>query len=595
MSKLQLYINISGSELKNVLNQNPDEDVRRLITDVSQALIIPRYDDQEKNVFYLVRYLASGFLIGVISTIINKKPDHVAAWIYVPADLDIAPERLMEVIALVTRKVSAQTISAEDRDELRHEFSEVYPVIADTPGIVPSQGDSYAFRYYGGDLDCELIDLLGVYLYQAAYLPFAGVLMVDAGLGVECAGAPDLTDAPLQRMVTLLPPEEHPDGFKPFLYGRIFTRPMLVALGQQVEIVWKRAGFEDMRQTVDVTTDGQQPECAEASSAKRTITKRAFSVTSLSSRKQLTDDCVITVNGLDISEPQTFTLAELAAAVVTVACEGYEPINQTINLAQSAQNMIQMRERGRVYNFEISAKSSDIGGMIHFEIRSTMPLEGSPIDGYELVDELQEGPTRTNHLVFDGGDQRKQLIHKAVWALCGLICGILLMLVCRCGGSAEQSKPEPLDSDADTIIVAPSPQNAVPAGPEPAPKADEQKADPKAETQAEQPAPAPKATGNRSLAAAVHYLDNNRTWHRDSLEAFPDLRGLYDDLNNINRQRLHDVWGPKLKESRTFSTVADHAKLSMKKKARIPAGRNTYNAPGDKQIRVQSFLFAMDP
>lgn len=38
MNKLQLYINKSTVEYKNMLNQNPDEDVRRCIIDVRRSL-----------------------------------------------------------------------------------------------------------------------------------------------------------------------------------------------------------------------------------------------------------------------------------------------------------------------------------------------------------------------------------------------------------------------------------------------------------------------------------------------------------------------------------------------------------------------------
>lgn len=584
MNKLQLYINKSGADYKNMFNLNPDEDVRRSIADVRRALQIPAYDIEEKNLFYFVRYIESGMFIGLISTIIGKRADHIAAWIFVPYDLSIEAESLLEVVGIVGRKISNSSISPDDLTELRAAFAAEYGPVADAPRIVGNAGDDYAFRYYGGDTDRELIDLLGVYLYQSAYLPYAGVLLVDASLGVECTGT-DLTDIPFEQMVEMLPPEAHPDGFKPYLFGQLFDAPALVPLHEQVEIVWKRPGYQDLSQQVAVTSAGMQPECASTRESKKRITTKSFAVTSLSSRRNITPMCQIFVNGIDIADGASFTLAELVNAELTVVCDGYETYSARTNLAQSSQTIIQLRERGKVYNFEISAKSSDIAGMIHFTIHTSGELTESPIDGYEPADDIQEGPSRSNLLVYDGGNQRKNLIINVIWGVAGLVVGALLMLLCTCSGS-ESSQD---GTQADSIAAeATAPLTEPAAQPEQKP---EQK--PAAETP--KPAPAPAVASNRNLQAAVEYLDANKIWDRDSLAVYPDLRGLYDDMNSINRTRLIDFWGPKLSNSRSFALVADHVKKGAKKTPRLKDGRKTYNLADDHKIAVQSYLNTVDP
>ncbi len=584
MNKLQLYINKSGVEYKNIFNLNPDEDVRRCILDVRRALQIPDYDVLEKNTFFFVRYLDSGMLVGVICTSIGQKANHVAAWIFVPYDLRVEAEALMEVVNLVARKISGPSISPEDMAELRAAFSAEYQTNPDAAGIVGNRGEEYAFRYYGGDTDRELIDLLGVYLYQSAYLPYAGVLLVDASLGIECHGT-DLSDLPFEQMVEMLPPEVHPDGFKPYLFGQLFAEPLLVPLREQVEIVWRRPGFQDMTQQIAVTEAGMQPECASTGESRKRITPKCFSVTSLSSHRPLTDECEITVNGINIAEGHSFTQSELANAELTVSCEGYETYSARTNLAQSAQTIIRLRERGKIYNFEISAKSSDIAGMIHFRIHTSGELTESPIDGYELADDIQEGASRSNHLVYDGGDQRKALIRNVIWGVAGAVVGALLMLLCTCRGS-EGGNTDQADS---TRVEMPAPAA------QEQPSTSKTETDKPKETQAQAQASAPAVNSARSLQAAVEYLDANKSWNKDSLDLFPDLRGLYEDMNTFNHQRLTDVWGPKLKESRHFALVADHAKKGMKKKPRTKGNRTTYNPADDKTISVQSYLNTIDP
>lgn len=584
MNKLQLYINKSGVDYKNIFNLNPDEDVRRNIINVRGALQIPAYDAQEKNTFYFVRYLDSGMCIGIISTIIGHRPDHVAAWIFIPYDMRIEAEALLEIVRFVAGKISNSSISPEDLAELRATFSTEYPTATDCPGIVANRGEEYAFRYYGGDTDHELIDLIGVYLYQSAYLPYAGVLLVDASLGIECHGT-DLSDIPFQQMVEMLPPERHPDGFKPYIFGQVFAEPLLVPLREQVEIVWRRPGFQDMSQQIAVTQGGMQPECAATGESKKRITPKSFAVSSLTSRRNITPYCFITVNGIDISDGHYFTHSELANADITVNCDGYESYSARTNLAQSAQTIIQLRERGKVYNFEISAKSSDIAGMIRFQIHTSGELTESPIDGYELADDIQEGHARSNHLVYDGGDQRKALIRNIVWAIGGAIIGALLMLLCTCRGSESDT---PTQETTTAEIEQTATQEHPSATPAPA-ASGEQKAD------APKTAPIANSSSTRSLQAAVEYLDGNKTWVKDSLDRFPDLRGLYEDLNTINRARLTNEWKNKLKDSRSFENIARHLKMGEKKRPRLKPGQTTYNGSGDSKISVQSYLNTIDP
>lgn len=69
-------------------------------------------------------------------------------------------------------------------------------------------------------------------------------------------------------------------------------------------------GFEDMRRQMAVTAPDMQPECAEAGESKKLITTKSFAVSSLSTRKNITLDCEITVNGINIAEGHAFTLSE---------------------------------------------------------------------------------------------------------------------------------------------------------------------------------------------------------------------------------------------------------------------------------------------
>ncbi|MCM1317873.1 MAG: hypothetical protein NC241_06840 [Bacteroides sp.] len=575
MNKIQLYITKSTRTFKSMVNINPEEDVRASVTDVRTYLEKVDYDAAEKNIFYLLKSTASGTFVTVLRTIPTDLGDHLAAWIFFPSTLDISAEDAVEIVKYTTKKVAAQGLNADDLAELRGIFSKEYTPVDDAPAIVPcrSADDEFAVRFYGDNAGTSLAELVSS-RYQLAYTPFSAVILIDDSLGITSA-APDLTHEPIENMVTVFPPDANADGFAPTIFGEPFTRPFYAPEGADIDIVWTKNGFDDITEGFKVEKAGDRPGPVATSTSKKAISAASFEITALATRQSLDGQCSITVNGCEINGTRYFTLPELASAMVTVACDGFYTYSARIDLASSTRALIQLRERHKVYNFEISAKSSDIAGMISFQINTKNPLTESPIDGYVVADEMQEGTTRTNHLVYHPDLGHRPLIERAIYAAGGLIVGLLLgWLIFGGKGSSDTVETGVV---ADSTAVTETVENtATPAGPQPAATATQQ----------------PAAT---SLDDAVRYLDTNRTWTRTEMEQFPDLRGLYNDMNVIDRHKIVETWGPKLKESRTFQSIVEHAKMSYRKKARIKGNRNTFNAPDDEKIAVQSYLNTIDP
>jgi len=558
-----------------MVNINPEEDVRAAVTDVRTYLEKVDYDAAEKNIFYLLKSTASGTFVTVLRTIPTDLGDHLAAWIFFPSTLDISAEDAVEIVKYTTKKVAAQGLNADDLAELRGIFSKEYTPVDDAPAIVPcrSADDEFAVRFYGDNAGTSLAELVSS-RYQLAYTPFSAVILIDDSLGITSA-APDLTHEPIENMVTVFPPDANADGFAPTIFGEPFTRPFYAPEGADIDIVWTKNGFDDITEGFKVEKTGDRPGPVATSTSKKAISAASFEITALATRQSLDGQCSITVNGCEINGTRYFTLPELASAMVTVACDGFYTYSARIDLASSTRALIQLRERHKVYNFEISAKSSDIAGMISFQINTKNPLTESPIDGYVVADEMQEGTTRTNHLVYHPDLGHRPLIERAIYAAGGVIVGLLLgWLIFGGKGSSDTVETGVV---ADSTAVTETVENvATPAGPQPAATATQQ----------------PAAT---SLDDAVRYLDTNRTWTRTEMEQFPDLRGLYNDMNVIDRHKIVETWGPKLKESRTFQSIVEHAKMSYRKKARIKGNRNTFNAPDDERIAVQSYLNTIDP
>ncbi len=185
MNRLQLYIAKSLRGYKSLVSFNPDDIVSRHVGDMRDALAAIDYDPLEKNIFYLVQYIDSGTLLSVLRTIPSEKLDHLAATIFIPAQMDISADQLGEAVHAITRKMSAPGMSGGDIAELRELFTREYPD-AGTARVLTSSDrhGSYACSLYGGQSGRTLADYLGKNLYRADWTPHKGVLLLDAELGL---------------------------------------------------------------------------------------------------------------------------------------------------------------------------------------------------------------------------------------------------------------------------------------------------------------------------------------------------------------------------------------------------------------------------
>ncbi len=615
MNKLQLYIYKSLRGFKAVRNINPAENIQRHIHDMRHALEILDYDPAEKYLFYLITYIDEGAFFTILRTIPDQPLNHLATSIFVPNGLQITPDEMSDIVRRTTRMVSNPAVTPDELNELHTLFAREYDVVPDAPSTVGSMGRKFAFCRYGGDTGRTLDSFFGKNLYQTAYLPYEGVMLVDAELGVT-ADADDLTDLQPAENVALLPPAEDSGGFTPHIFHRAFTRPFLVPLGQDITVTWKRQGFEDRRQEITVDTDGMVLPPVDTDDSRKAISPASFFITSHASKAPV-NDAVITVNGVEINEQKTFTLAELRNAEVVVQARGYAPYHLRCDLAATTQALIQLPETRKIYRFELPVRTSELGAPIRFEIHTKREITDSPIEGYQLNDSIQEGSTRVNHLMYTGHSSllasRKALLACAAALVIGFLLGWLIM-----GGSpqAEQASSPATQSQG----------KQTPQGEQASSPATQQqgKQTPQGETAAaiatanadlarareilasiaarpavaaevkpaEEPTPLPAAQATAPAGSATEYLDSHKVWNRSEMEQYPDLKGLFDDLNNYDRDRIVDHWAPKLAGSKNFTRVANAMRNSRQKNRDLSG---THNKPGDENITWITYTYKVDP
>jgi hypothetical protein len=253
--------------------------------------------------------------------------------------------------------------------------------------------------------------------------------------------------------------------------------------------------------------------------------------------------------------------------------------------------LIQLQERRKIYRFEVPVVSSELGAPIKFEIQTKFPLARSPLEGYELLDDMQEGPTRTNHLGYVGTGV--SLGTKILYIVLGCIIGVALTFAfTQCSNTSGQRHMAPA-ANPDSIVenkvptVNPEDKKATVTDITPEPTPAEPAADEKATVTDSD------VDSSLGLKDAIKYLDDNTVWVRDDMERNAALKGLFDDMNNYRLDRIMNVWAAKFKDSERMAKLAKHAQQGSKnKKAKLDG---TYNEPNDNRISVQGYLNRIDP
>lgn len=553
MNQLQLFISRSADGFKTLAEVNATENVRREITACSAApLGLVDYDPKEKTVFYTLTYIHGGTIVRVIRTIPDHAPDYLEVAVFVPEELILDGGVFGDIIDTITRKVLNAGFTRDDLDELRDIFSLTYEAMPDPAAALTSEGSRFGLYVYGGKTGCPLGDVWQT-LYRPEWAACASVILLEDPLALKDSGnVEDFSGEELAPAVTLLPPADSPLGFVPHIFRHVFDSPYLVTLGSEVDIVWHQPGYEDITQHFKVAADRLRPEEPSDSISRKAVSPASFLVTSRDTGEPLLD-CRITVNGVEIDEARRFTVPELLNARITVEAKGYLTFKGVVDLSTNSQVSVQMQKRHKVYRFILPVSLGDSASSIKFELHSSRAITSSPVEGYVVEGRIDEGEKSLNRLRRERSLHRLVTLREAVFALAGLVVGIVIMTIAMFVDGDED--PATVETVVSELPVA-------------------------------------------SYAEACDYLDSNKIWTRDRLEAIPGLEGLFDELNNYDFDRIVDYRGPMLSSSKNFAAVvkaARHARDKGVDPRRDPAHAPAYNRDGDKAINWRGYTYWIDP
>lgn len=584
MAQLELYIAKSQRGYRNVLTINDTTSVSRQVHDLGAALKILNYDPASGEVFYLVKHIDSGMLLSVLCPFAGVAGEHYSATLYIPRGVELSFEFIEDMLDTLGAALSrGDDPSARTVAELQRLLSTDWPVNSESARISINRGHAYVMARYGGSDAPSLADYARQHFYQDDYPRYAGVLLVSCHSNATAIdSARDITRRPLEQMVSVRPPQESASGFSPYLGQWPFTAPVLVAKGSRITLQWRRSGFESVEQTVDIESADTVITPIATLQAKKTISPSSFYISEQGSQRLL-GAYLIKVNGRPINGPTVFTCAELADAKVEISSPGYYPFTGRLDLASTAQALIQMRQLDKSYRFDLPLSGSSGADAIRIVIKTKKPIEDSPVDGYVVEgDKILEGSGVSNKLVYVGGGNthRRTTVKWIIIAAACFIAGLLTGWLCLSSPAPLPSvRPSAVSVDSIAAQTPQTPQTTVTVA-----------------VSDTTTIAAQQAAAEPDYKAAIAYLDGHRNWQRDDMEEIAGMAGLFDDLNSYNFDRIRNHWAQHLSGSRNFAAVVRAATGALNKRdPRTGKHKPTFVHGNDTTIGWLSYTYWIDP
>ena len=540
-------------------------DWTKKVVDIRDILKLYNSEDESKFAMFM-SFSENGTYITIARSISGRGGDNTAAWIYIPNDIEVTGSDIISIIEVVKEELSAPKSNVE---RLAQIFAQNYRAI-ETADYIPSSIEKvFAKRNVGF---YPLKELIGEKRYQPIYSNYHAILINDNdSMEIVDKNLTDLTNEMLVETFVFCPPvkQDIPNGvsvhFNKSGYP-LFNKPVRVNKSERISLVFKRSGFEDIPY-IDSVEENDQFCGVPRFDWKKSISRDQFKIVAANdSNVNLTDDATITINNVELKWHQPIIISEHDArqAKVRFSVNGYEPTEEYIDLLHAAKTItVKLHRAERVQSWKIELANGHTAVM---DLRSKY-LSGdkyeSPIKGYSREDGVL---WYTNFGVIK---QRAIGFLMAVATFIVICLGVALfewfdnhnfewqlgwppLKVEKIGSyKAESSTTAELYSNNDNETF-PSDQSPV--------------------------------AEDGSLSKALAYLDNEAgVWQRDSLIKYPELDGLFEELNSYEFSKILNRES-KLRESKNFKKIYEAILINRDK----PFNGN-FCGEGDYSITVSNY------
>lgn len=503
--------------------------------------------------------------------------DSLSKWIYIPNGVKISGKEILEY---------ESKAKEEERSEVLEKlFATEFPYESDGNSIhVVNSNDKkkYAVRYY--DTEEQLADIIGEKRFQQYYSDFKVIFLIDRQSGIkvrEGAVVDDITDRTMEERIVVSRPYsddiEKKFGLVPelFLGDELLTddREFPAYKGQLIDIVAKRKGFNDV--SCQIKADEDKKCCSFVSTGKCTwykhITKDSFQVDDAENNPDgnvktiHVEELNIYINNQLIKE-EGVTLTEEECKKCTIVVEEFQDKssirtpkykrfkkeNENILLAEGKKYPIHLEKKLSCFEYKIQLSNKEEATLV-IHSRNGGLNEKAPFSAYVAEPNPFSMRSKEQKLILDNFYKFKFVM---IGFGLGLVVASIVFFTLFYHGNEDNTATAKNVGDTTNVVMD---------------------------------------DDIYSLDAAINYLDSHKSWNRDSMERYDDLKGLFDAMNDFRLTTVIDEYS-HLNKSTSYSFLVEVATKNISNGWDPKTGTHNpqYNQVGDKEISYTNYINWID-
>ncbi len=503
--------------------------------------------------------------------------DSLSKWIYIPNGVKISGKEILEY---------ESKAKEEERSEVLEKlFATEFSYESDGNSIhVANSNDKkkYAVRYY--DTEDQLADIIGEKRFQQYYSDYKVIFLIDRQSGIkvgEGAVVDDLTDRPMMERIIVYRPYsddiEKKFGLVPelFLGDELLTddREFPAYKGQLIDIVAKRKGFNDV--SCQIKADEDKKCCSFVSTGKciwyKHIAKNFFLVDDAENNPDgivktiPVEELNIYINGQLIKE-EGVTLTEKECEDCTIKIEElqdkssirtpkykpYKKNNENILLAEGKKYPIHLEKKLSCFEYKIQLSNKEEATLVIHSKNGGLN-EKAPFSAYVAEPNPFSMRSKEKKLILDNFYKFKLIM---IGFGLGLVVASIVFFTLFYHGNEDNTATAKNVGDTTNVVLD---------------------------------------DDIYSLDAAINYLDSHKSWNRDSMERYDDLKGLFDAMNDFRLNAVIDEYS-HLNKSTSYSFLVEVATKNISNGWDPKTGTHNpqYNQVGDKEISYTNYINWID-
>lgn len=539
--KLGIVIQAANQGNQEIFQRNKEQSWANSIHELRKPMngLTFSKDDTEPAIY--VEFLGEkGYLLALVFSDRARDADNATVWVHVPAGCNISSAETVEVIEQIkevakTGNFKSNPIFDEIADKTYQDKGVLVPAVS-TICSAP-KASKYGVRRLS---NFTLKELFGNNIAQHEYAKYKGIFLLNQSVGF--GNDFEELGAELKKVRTLQAPKSQ-EGFEPYIVVARedvpFTKAVEFPDGADVHIEWRKEGYRAISKSAKVTEKEEDFQNSIKINAEKDIYREVHrdKIKVFGSDGNLITNFKVWRKGLP-QEDRSIYVPTRGKSQITIKAEEYEDKDVTLKELTSDKG-IKLEKKLHHYRFALEGSKEE------YILTTQRRLTKSPIKGYSADDDISE--KYVNNLSYDG------ILQKIMYFGIGL-GACLLAVGLYVGWNVFVMDREPKFVDKQ----------------EAGQTATQDEDDTLTDTQ-----------------KALNYLQNNDTWHKDSLDRFDATHGLFDELNEFEVNKIKDR-NATLNNDKLGKIVEALEQIPADSRPGTHDGK--YNTKDDKQININNYI-----